>query len=129
MLIAAGICTAACFALTIFSLQTKWNFTFTGGFIIVFVVILLVFGIVAACLPAKVFTLMYASLGAFIFSVCLLCDTKLMLDGKNWYSPSPEDNIFAALNHHVDIIFVLSSIVLFFIGLLIYLICNRGDRG
>ena len=31
MLIAAGICTAVCLALTIFAMQTKWDFTACGG--------------------------------------------------------------------------------------------------
>lgn len=49
-------------------------------------------------------TLVYASIGALIFSVYLVYDTQLMLGGKHKYSISPEEYIFAALNLYLDII-------------------------
>lgn len=104
VLIAAGICTAVCLALTIFAMQTKWDFTACGGILFVCVIVLFLFGILAICMQNKVVNLIYASLGALIFSVYLVFDTQLMLGGKHKYSISPEEYIFAALNLYLDII-------------------------
>lgn len=49
-------------------------------------------------------TLVYASIGALIFSLYLVYDTQLMMGGKHKYSISPEEYIFAALNLYLDII-------------------------
>ncbi|KAI9556274.1 hypothetical protein GHT06_018848 [Daphnia sinensis] len=104
VLIAAGICTAVCLALTLFSLQTKWDFTAMGGILLTLVVVLLIAGIVAIFVPGKITHLIYASLGALIFSAYLVFDTQLMLGGKHKYSISPEEYIFAALNLYLDIV-------------------------
>jgi protein lifeguard len=48
--------------------------------------------------------MIYASLGALLFSCYLVFDTQLMMGGKHKYSISPEEYIFAALNLYLDII-------------------------
>lgn len=58
----------------------------------------------AIFVKGKVITLVYASLGALIFSIYLVYDTQLMMGGKHKYSISPEEYIFAALNLYLDII-------------------------
>ena len=103
-MIAVGVCAVVCLALTIFALQTKWDFTLCGGIVFVGIIILLIFGIVAICIPSKVLDLVYASLGALLFSIYLVIDTQLMLGGKHNYAISPEEYIFAALNLYLDII-------------------------
>ena len=104
VLIAAGICTVVCLSITLFSLQTKWDFTVCGGFIFVSFVVLLMFAIMAICMPSYVMNLLYASLGALVFSLYLVFDTQLMLGGSHKYSISPEEYIFAALNLYLDIV-------------------------
>ncbi|CAG9561457.1 unnamed protein product [Danaus chrysippus] len=104
VMMAVGITAAVCLALTIFAMQTKWDFTMMGGALIVATVVLLIFGIVAIFVKGKVITLVYASLGAIIFSLYLIYDTQLMMGGKHKYSISPEEYIFAALNLYLDII-------------------------
>lgn len=52
----------------------------------------------------KTLTLVYASLGALLFSLYLIYDTQLMLGGKHKYTISPEEYVFAALNLYLDII-------------------------
>lgn len=64
----------------------------------------MMFGIMAICMPSYVMNLLYASLGALIFSFYLVFDTQLMLGGKHKYSISPEEYIFAALNLYLDIV-------------------------
>ena len=103
VMIAVGICAAICLALTIFSFQTKWDFTLYGGILFVGVIVLFIFGFLAICIPSEALYIFYSSLGALLFSFYLVYDTQLMLGGKHKYSISPEEHIFAALNLYLDI--------------------------
>lgn len=71
VVMAAGFTAVVCFALTIFALQTKWDFTILGGALFAGVIILLVFGIVVAFIPGKAAHIAYASCGALLFSVSI----------------------------------------------------------
>lgn len=108
---AVGITAAVCLGLTLFAFQTKWDFTMMGGILFVAVLILLLFGIVAIFVHNKILELVYASLGALIFSIYLIYDTQLMMGGKHKYSISPEEYIFAALNLYIDIINIFMYIL------------------
>ena len=46
----------------------------------------------------------YGAAGALVFSLYLVYDTQLMLDGKHKYALSPEEYIFAALNIYLDVV-------------------------
>ncbi|XP_060534487.1 protein lifeguard 1 isoform X2 [Cylas formicarius] len=111
VMMAVGITAAVCLALTLFAFQTKWDFTMMGGILLVAVVILLVFGIVAIFVRNRIVQLVYASLGALIFSIYLIYDTQLMMGGKHKYSISPEEYVFAALNLYLDIINIFMYIL------------------
>lgn len=112
VLMAVGITAAVCLALTLFAFQTKYDFTVCGGFLLVAAVILIIFGIAAIFVRGNtIFTLVYASLGALIFSMYLIYDTQLMMGGKHKYSISPEEYVFAALNLYVDIIQIFMYIL------------------
>lgn len=104
VLMAVGITAAVCLALTLFAMQTKYDFTMCGGVLLVCFVIIFIFGIVAIFVHNKIVSLVYASLGALLFSVYLIYDTQLMMGGKHKYSISPEEYIFAALNLYVDVV-------------------------
>uniref|UniRef100_S4P2G0 Glutamate n=2 Tax=Pararge aegeria TaxID=116150 RepID=S4P2G0_9NEOP len=104
VMMAVGITAAVCLALTLFAVQTKWDFTAMGGILLCATVVLLLFGIIAIFVRGKTMTLVYASLGAMIFSLYLIYDTQLMMGGKHKYSVSPEEYIFAALNLYLDVI-------------------------
>lgn len=111
VLTALGLTTLLCFALTIFALQTKIDFTVMGGFLMVAAIILMVVSIVAIFFPSKLMTLIIASAGALIFSVYLIYDTQLMVGGEHKYSISPEEYIFAAINIYLDIINIFMYIL------------------
>lgn len=111
VLMAVGITAAVCVGLTLFAFQTKWDFTMMGGILFVAVIILFVFGIVAIFVRSKVVSMIYASLGALIFSIYLIYDTQLMLGGKHKYSISPEEYVFAALNLYLDIVQIFMYIL------------------
>lgn len=104
VLLAVGITAAVCLGLTLFAFQTKYDFTMCGGILLVAVIVLLIFGFVAIFIKTKMITLIYASLGALIFSIYLIYDTQLMMGGEHKYSISPEEYVFAALNLYLDII-------------------------
>ncbi|XP_018336110.1 protein lifeguard 1-like isoform X3 [Agrilus planipennis] len=111
VLMAVGITAAVCLGLTLFAFQTKWDFTMMGGFLLVAVIVLFVFGIIAIFVKSKIVTLVYASIGALLFSLYLLYDTQLMMGGKHKYSISPEEYVFAALNLYVDVINIFMYIL------------------
>lgn len=104
VIIAMGITAAVVVAVTIFAFQTKYDFTGFGVYLMVFVLILFIFGIISIFIRSKIIEIIYASLGAGIFSMYIIFDTQLMLGGKHKYSISPEDYILAALNIYIDII-------------------------
>jgi len=111
VLLAVGITAAVCLALTLFAWQTKYDFTMMGGILIACMVVFLIFGIVAMFIKTKIITLVYASIGALLFSVYLIYDTQLMMGGEHKYSISPEEYIFAALNLYLDIINIFMYIL------------------
>ncbi|CAH2090800.1 unnamed protein product [Euphydryas editha] len=104
VMMAIGITAAVCLGLTLFAFQTKFDFTVMGGALVAVTMILLVFGILAIIIRNNILSIVYAALGALIFSLYLVYDTQLMMGGKHQYSLSPEEYIFAALNLYLDII-------------------------
>lgn len=108
---AVGITAAVCLALTLFATQTKYDFTVFGGVLVVVLLVFCIFGIVAIIFPGKIMTLVYASIGAVLFSIYLIYDTQLMMGGKHKYSISPEEYIFAALNIYLDIVNIFMYIL------------------
>ncbi|GAB6032083.1 hypothetical protein CHUAL_010447 [Chamberlinius hualienensis] len=104
VIIAVGVTALVALGLTIFSFQTKWDFTMMGGMLFVGVIVLFFFGLFTIIWPNDVLIILYASIGALLFSAYLVFDTQLMLGGKHKYSISPEEYIFAALNLYLDII-------------------------
>jgi len=106
VMMAVGICAAITFALTIFAFQTKFDFTAMGGVLICVLLAFILFGFFAAIFGGRgrILQIVYASVGALIFSLYIVYDTQLMLGGKHKYSLSPEEYVFAALNLYLDII-------------------------
>ncbi|XP_034479294.1 protein lifeguard 1 isoform X2 [Drosophila innubila] len=111
VLMAVGITAAVSLGLTLFALQTKYDFTMCGGVLVACLVVFIIFGIIAIFIPGQIIGLVYASLGALLFSVYLVYDTQLMLGGNHKYSISPEEYIFAALNLYLDIINIFMYIL------------------
>ena len=71
---AVGITTAVCLGLTIFALQTKWDFTILRGLMLCLLISLIFFGILAGSLSYRAADVAYAWLGAAIFSIYLVID-------------------------------------------------------
>lgn len=104
VLVAAGITCAVVFGLTLFSFQTRFDFTTCGAGLFVVLLVFTCFGFTMIFFHNEVMRMIYASLGALIFCCYLVFDTQLMLGGKHKYSISPEEYIVAALNLYLDVI-------------------------
>ncbi|CAF1571430.1 unnamed protein product, partial [Didymodactylos carnosus] len=79
VLIAVGITAFVCLAVTLFSFQTKYDFTSCTGVIFVVSIALLGFGIVCIFTRSQILYTVYAGLGAVAFSIFLAVDTQLIL--------------------------------------------------
>lgn len=110
VMIAVGITALVFLALTIFSFQTKYDFTLAGGFLTVALMVLLVFGIVVLLFPGKLIMMVYSSIGAIIFGFYIVYDTQLLMGGHR-FTISPEEYIFAVLTLYLDIINFLLDIL------------------
>ncbi|XP_065569579.1 protein lifeguard 1-like [Artemia franciscana] len=117
VLLAIGIVAIITLALTLFSFQTKIDFTAMAGGLLCLGICLLMFGLFALIFQSKILQILYASLGALVFSFYLVFDLQIMMGGKHRYSISPEEYIFAALNLYLDIV-NLFIYILRLIGLL-----------
>ncbi|XP_053209474.1 protein lifeguard 1-like [Panonychus citri] len=91
-------------SLTLFAFQTKIDFTVCNGILFIFLIILLVFGILAVFIRNKIFHLLYACGGALIFSLYLIIDTQMIVGGNRKHQFSPEDYVLAAITLYLDII-------------------------
>ncbi|XP_037941053.1 protein lifeguard 1-like, partial [Teleopsis dalmanni] len=104
VLMAIGITAVLCLGLTIFAMQTKYDFTACGGFLLAALLCLMIFGFVAIFWRSHLVSTIYASCGALLACIFLIYDTQIMMGGKHKYSVSPEEYIFAALNLYMDVV-------------------------
>ncbi|XP_029779286.1 protein lifeguard 1 [Suricata suricatta] len=103
VIMAVGITTAVCFTVVVFSMQTRYDFTSCMGVLLVSMVVLVIFAILCIFIRNRILEIVYASLGALLFTCFLAVDTQLLLGNKQ-LSLSPEEYVFAALNLYTDII-------------------------
>ncbi|XP_053105179.1 protein lifeguard 1-like [Hemicordylus capensis] len=103
VIMAVGITAAVCFTVVIFSMQTKYDFTSCRGVLIVCLMVLFIFAILCIFIRNRILQIVYASLGALLFTCFLAVDTQMILGNKQ-LAISPEEYVFAALNLYTDII-------------------------
>ncbi|XP_060098883.1 protein lifeguard 1-like isoform X2 [Heteronotia binoei] len=103
VIMAVGITAVVCFTVVLFSLQTKYDFTSCRGVLMVCLMVLLIFAILCIFIRNRILEIVYASLGALLFTCFLAVDTQMILGNKQ-LAISPEEYIFAALNLYTDII-------------------------
>ncbi|KAL7635118.1 UNVERIFIED_CONTAM: hypothetical protein RMT77_014104 [Armadillidium vulgare] len=111
ILIAVGITAAVVLGLTLFAFQTKIDFTMCGGFVLVSVIVLMLFGILALIFRNRILSIVYSSVGALLFCFYLVFDTQMMLGGNHRNAISPEEYVFAALTLYLDIINIFMYIL------------------
>uniref|UniRef100_A0A3B1K3T2 Glutamate receptor, ionotropic, N-methyl D-aspartate-associated protein 1a (glutamate binding) n=1 Tax=Astyanax mexicanus TaxID=7994 RepID=A0A3B1K3T2_ASTMX len=110
VIIAVGITSVVCFSVVIFSLQSKYDFTSCRGVLFVCLIVLILFSFLCMVIRHKILHIVYASLGALLFTCFLAVDTQLLLGNKK-LALSPEEYIFAALNLYTDIINIFMYIL------------------
>lgn len=73
VLLAVFVTAVVCVALTIFALQTKYDFTVMGGTLFVALLLFLIVSLIGAFFPGDIFRLIMAWAGAVLFSIYLIC--------------------------------------------------------
>ncbi|XP_028833719.1 transmembrane BAX inhibitor motif containing 1a [Denticeps clupeoides] len=105
--LALGITVIVCIAVTIFSIQTKLDFTKCAGLFCVLGIVVMVTGIITSIVLIYKYILwlhmLYAAIGAIVFTMFLAYHTQLLI-GKHKHSINPEEYVFGALALYVDII-------------------------
>lgn len=115
VVVAFGITMVVTFAMILFSLQTKYDLTkrlylpLMAG-----LMCLLMFGFLSIIFRSQVLSIMYASIGALIFSLFIAFDIQLIVGGKR-ISLSEEDYVFGALMLYMDIVQVF-VMMLYLVG-------------
>uniref|UniRef100_A0A8C6KV07 Protein lifeguard 1-like n=1 Tax=Nothobranchius furzeri TaxID=105023 RepID=A0A8C6KV07_NOTFU len=99
---AVGATAFVSFSMSLFAMQSKWDFTLGAGFLWALCWSLISFALLCAIIRSQFLYIFYSFLGTVLFSLYLLFDTQLILGGK--YEISPEEYVFATLNLYVDII-------------------------
>ncbi|XP_075816749.1 protein lifeguard 2 isoform X2 [Microtus pennsylvanicus] len=111
VLLCLGITALVCLSVTIFSFQTKFDFTSCQGVLFVLLMTLFFSGLLLAILLPFQYVpwlhAVYAVLGAGVFTLFLAFDTQLLM-GNRRHSLSPEEYIFGALNIYLDIIYIFT---------------------
>ncbi|GMH45764.1 hypothetical protein BSKO_13727 [Bryopsis sp. KO-2023] len=104
VVLAAGLTLGITIGLSIFATQTKWDFTMIGGILFSILIAMVLSSIIAAFFPAsRTFTLIYASIGAILFSAYLVYDVQLIAGGRK-YEMGVDDYVPAALAVYLDVI-------------------------
>ncbi|XP_044758525.1 protein lifeguard 1-like [Coccinella septempunctata] len=111
VLMAVGITAVVFLGLTLFSFQTRWDFTMSGGILMVCLIVLVVFGLIAMIFPGRTIILIYSSIGALIFGCYMVYDTQMLMGGDHKLAISPEEYIFAVLALYLDIVNFFVSIL------------------
>jgi len=110
---AIGITAALCLGLTLFSFQTKIDFTGIGMYLFAACWILFLFGILAIIFAAKhwpVVHTVYSALMALLFSAFLIYDTQQIMGGKK-YEISPEEHVYASIQLYIDVVYIFLAIL------------------
>jgi hypothetical protein len=113
VMMAIGITAALCLGLTLFSFQTKWDFTGLGLYLFAASWILFIFGILACVFFARgypVIHTVYSALIALLFSGFLIYDTQQIMGGKK-YEISPEEHVYASIQLYIDVVYIFLAIL------------------
>ncbi|KAL5287138.1 hypothetical protein ACFFRR_008211 [Megaselia abdita] len=112
ILVSVGITAVIFFVLTIFAMQSRFDFTTMWVLPLVLGVVLLGLGIAAWLTNIKWLHLAYCGFGIVAFSVYILIDTQMMIGGKaRKLTISPEDYIYCCLSLYIDVTTMLMYVM------------------
>lgn len=105
VMIAGALTAVICIALTLFALQTRYDFTTKSGIMLVVLLVATLTIIIGMFFPrSKLFILIMSSVMAIIMGIFLVIDTQKIVGGTHQVQMSPEEYVFAAINLYLDII-------------------------
>ncbi|XP_030382045.1 protein lifeguard 2 [Scaptodrosophila lebanonensis] len=104
VLLAVGITALLVAALSVYAIQTKYDFTTWGGVLVCCLMCLIIFGMMAIFWLDTFLYTVHSCVGALLASFLLIYDTQLIMGGNHRYQFSPEEYIFAALTLYVDVV-------------------------
>ncbi|BAM39010.1 uncharacterized protein TOT_010000475 [Theileria orientalis strain Shintoku] len=90
--------------LTIFAIQTKYDFTSWIGYLLVLSCCLLAFGIFAFLIRSTVVRLVVSGLGTLLVCFYIILDVQLIMGGKRKHQFSVDDYHFASIVLYSDIV-------------------------
>ncbi|XP_050350423.1 protein lifeguard 4-like [Nymphalis io] len=96
---ALGLTFAVVFALTLYTLNTKRDFSFIGYGLVAGLSVLIIGGFIQIFLQSSAFEIALSFTGAIFFSLFLIFDTQQMMT-----TLSPEEYILATINLYMDIL-------------------------
>ena len=105
-LLLCGLSTFILFSgLTIYSFQTKVDYTTKGNILLLSLLGLIMVGFFSQCLPSGIpfMHIIYPVIGSLIFSFYIIYDTQMIL-GKNKFNYEYDDYAIASINLYLDII-------------------------
>ena len=85
VLIALCITCVVTFGISLFACQNTFDFASAGTYLYVMFIVVLCFAVLGAVFRSRVLTMMYISLGIFVFSCYLVYDTQLMIGNRHAY--------------------------------------------
>jgi len=104
VLMALGICSACCLAISLFAMNTKYDFTSCYGYLFMIFFVLFLWGMLfMPFVPGETIQKVYAGIGAVVFMLYLAADTQLIM-GRHSLRISEEDYVFGALTLYLDIV-------------------------
>ncbi|XP_016990503.1 protein lifeguard 1 isoform X2 [Drosophila rhopaloa] len=104
VLVAVGITAVLVIALSVYAMQTKYDYTAMGGVMLTFVMILLVLTVCRFSMPGFVDSLPIAGLCALIACFFLIYDMQSIIGGNRAEQLDPEEYVFAALTLYLDVV-------------------------
>lgn len=90
--------------LTLFAMQTKYDFTGLGPYLFAFLLGLIFMGIIQIWVHDRIVSTVVASIGAIVFSFYLIMDTQMIVGGNRENSVGPDEYIVGALMLFLDIL-------------------------
>ena len=105
-LLLAGISTLGIFSgLSLYSVQTKYDYTDKGGYLIALLLGFIMFGFFVSFTHYQVSSIVYSSIGSIIFSFYIVYDTQLIVGGDHRKIMfHTDDYVLAAVSLYLDII-------------------------
>lgn len=118
VMVAAGITTAVCLAISLFAIQTKIDFTMCSGLLFALVMVLFFFGFSCIIVYVTVgynyiLDCVWGGLAALVFSLFLIYDTQMIVGGRK-HELSPEEYVYGALQLYIDVVYLFLIILSLF---------------